>query len=66
MLHHSKINGRTINVEFTARGRKSEARDKKIKEKNTKAARFKLGAEVAQRKNRPQQKGKIKVKAPNK
>ena len=63
MLHHSMLTGRTINVEFTSVGRKSEGRDEKLKLKNKKAARFKMGAHVAVRQDRPVQKGKLKLKA---
>ena len=63
MLHHNKLNGRAINVEFTSRGKNSKERDAKIKLKNEKGSRFKWGSGVSVRKNRPVQKGKVKVKS---
>ena len=63
MMHHTILKDRTINVEFTAPGRKNTKRDETIKKKNEQAKRFKMGFGVSVRKNRPVQKGKIKVKS---
>lgn len=42
MLHHSKLKGRQINVEFTSRGRKNERRTEYIKQKNVEMAKMKV------------------------
>ena len=41
-MHHTLLHGRKINVEFTSAGRKTDRRMAKLKEKNLKAARFKI------------------------
>jgi len=42
MLHHSKLKGRQINVEFTSRGRKTERRMESLKQKNASLAKMKV------------------------
>jgi len=42
MLHHSKLKGRQINVEFTSRGRKTQRRMEHLKEKNANLAKMKV------------------------
>ena len=46
MLHKSDFNGREINVEFTAPGRKNANLTQKLQEKNKRLAKYKLSRDT--------------------
>ena len=65
-LNQSILNDRTIFIEFTSAGRKTEKRTESLRIKNEKASRFKLAAGTSKVKNNNNEKQNNKSQSDNK